>query len=187
MILSVAFGYLALVAVRNVNLFALVAGFVMAWNLGEWAFELTIATRGMCGGADGRWCSPGFIAQGGLAVLVGLWIVAIASGGFFRSTGEVRRFGLGESAAGLCARGGEIRRSTRHARAGACARPAPGRRLPLPQRPGAQAFIDGRLEVPSRTTFETFVRLGSLLNEGQNRMGRGRAADGRPADPARPR
>ena len=40
LVLSVAFGYLALVAVRNINLFGLVAGFVIAWNLGEWAFEL---------------------------------------------------------------------------------------------------------------------------------------------------
>ena len=33
--------------------------------------------------------------------------------------------------------------------------------------PERKLFIDGRLEVPSRATFESYVRLRSLLNEGQ--------------------
>ena len=164
-ILSVAFGYLALVAVRNVNLFALVAGVVMAWNLGEWAFELrslhaeSLPAR--------RWMAlPGLIAQGGLALVVGMWIGAIASGWFFRWAGEVRRFGLVESPLAYA-----------HEAAKFAGRPGmPDRaRADLRQAgvylfhngPDRKLFIDGRLEVPSRATFETFVRLGSLLNEGR--------------------
>ena len=40
MLLSAAFGYLSLQAIRNIGLFGVVAGFVLAWNLGEWASEL---------------------------------------------------------------------------------------------------------------------------------------------------
>ena len=39
--LAAAFGYLALQAIRNANLFGLAAGFVLAGNLGEWAAELS--------------------------------------------------------------------------------------------------------------------------------------------------
>jgi tetratricopeptide (TPR) repeat protein len=164
--LSFAFGYLALVAVRNVNLFALVAGFVMAWNLGEWAFELT-SLRAESLPAP-RWMAlPGLVARGGLALLVGLWITAISSGWFFRAAGEVRRFGLGESPLAYA-----------HEAARFAGRPGmPERALALDLRqagvylfhngPERKLFIDGRLEVPSRATFESFVRLGALLNGGR--------------------
>jgi hypothetical protein len=165
-ILSFAFGYLALVAVRNINLFALVAGFVMAWNLGEWAFEPASLRPELLPAQ--RWMKlPGLIARGVLALLVGLWIAAIASGWFFRWAGEVRRFGLGESPLAYA-----------HEAAKFAGRPGmPERALALDLRqagvylfhngPQRKLFIDGRLEVPSRATFETFVRLSSLLNEGR--------------------
>ena len=43
LIVAVAFGYLALQAIRNMNLFALAAGFVLTWNLASWATELAAA------------------------------------------------------------------------------------------------------------------------------------------------
>ena len=109
----------------------------------------------------------GLIARGGLTLLVSLWIVGIVSGAFFRSTGEVRNFGLGE-----------LPLAYAHDAAKFAARPGmPERALALDLRqaavylfhngPERKLFIDGRLEVPSRATFESYVRLRSLLNEGQ--------------------
>ncbi len=165
-ILSVAFAYLALIALRNINLFALVAGFVMAWNLGEWAFELT-SVREETAPVQWSLVLAGLIGQGGLAVVVGWWIVAIVSGGFFGTTGEVRRFGLRESPLAYA-----------HAAAKFAGRPGmPERALALDLRqaavylfhngPDRKIFFDGRLEIPTRATFDTFVRLGALLNEGR--------------------
>ena len=165
-ILSVAFSYLALTALRNINLFALVAGFVIAWNLGEWAFELTSVRRESV--AERRsMVLAGLFARGGLAVVVGWWIVAIASGGFFRSTGEVRRFGLRESPLAYAHEAARFAGRTG----------MPDRALALDFRqaavylfhngPERKIFFDGRLEIPTRATFDTFVRLGSLLHEGR--------------------
>ncbi len=165
-ILSFAFGYLALVAVRNINLFGLVAGFVMAWNLGEWSFELK-SLRQQSAPERRPTVLIGLIAKGALALLAGLWIAGIASGWFFRSTGELRRFGLHESPLAYA-----------HEAARFAGRPGmPDRALALDLRqagvylfhngPARKLFIDGRLEVPSRATFETFVRLSSMLKEGR--------------------
>ena len=41
MIVAVTFGYLALQAIRNLNLFGLAAGFVLTCNLAGWAVEIT--------------------------------------------------------------------------------------------------------------------------------------------------
>ena len=46
MALAITFSYLALQAIRNINLFGLVAGFVTTWNLGEWTAKLTVETNG---------------------------------------------------------------------------------------------------------------------------------------------
>ena len=52
--------------------------------------------------------------------------------------------------------------------------------------PERKLYIDGRLEVPSRQTFQTFVRLSSLLREGRPGWAEAVERTGRPADPARP-
>ena len=166
-ILSIAFGYLALTALRNINLFALVAGFVLAWNLGEWAFELT-ASHEEGSPLPRSMVVAGLIARGGLALLLGLWIVGIVSGRFFRSTGELRRFGLGESPLAYAHEAAQF--------AGLPGMPEHALALDLRQAavylfhngPDRKIFFDGRLEVPTRATFEDFVRLGSLLNEGRS-------------------
>ena len=185
-ILSIAFGYLALIALRNINLFALVAGFVMAWNLGEWASELK-SVREETAPVQWSLVLAGLIAQSGLAVLVGWWIVAIASGAFFRSTGEVRRFGLGESPLAYAHEAAKF--------AGGAGMPERALALDFRQAavylfhngPDRKIFFDGRLEIPTRATFDTFVRLGRPSKRRESRLGRGSRAPGQPAHPARPR
>ena len=182
MMLAALFGYLALQAVRNVNLFGLVAGFVVAWNLGEMASE-------MAPSMSARWprasVVAGLAARVVLSVGIGLLIFAIVSGSFFRSSGEQRRFGLGETPLAYA-----------HEAARFGGRPGlPVRALALDLRqagvylfhngPDHQLFMDARLEVPSRSTFETFVRLGRLLKDGPARLVRAAPPDGRPAGIAR--
>jgi tetratricopeptide (TPR) repeat protein len=165
-ILSVAFGYLAIVAVRNVNLFGLVAGFVMAWNLGSWAYELT-ATNTAATGSQPRRLRVGPIASGGLAVVAGLWIVAIVSGRFFPFAGESRRFGLAETPLAYAHDASKF--------AGQAGMPERALALDLGQAgvylfhngPERKVYIDGRLEIPTRASFETFVRLAAMLDEGR--------------------
>ncbi len=165
-ILAGAFGYLALLAHRNINLFGLVAGFVLAWNLGEWAAALAASPKGSV--PVEKWKAHGALAvKAGLTTLIGLWIVGIISGWFFRYAGEIRRFGLGE-----------LPLAYAHDAARFAGRPGmPERALALDLRqaavylfhngPERKLFIDGRLEVPSRAIFETFVRLSTLMKEGR--------------------
>jgi len=167
LIVAAAFGYLALQAIRNVNLFGLAAGFVLTWNLAEWAMEL--AALGVSEPSR-RPASlvPGLAARVALAGVVGLFIFAIVSGRFFRATGEPRRFGLREAPLVYA-----------HEAARFAGRPG------LPERalvfdlgqaavylfhngPQRKLFVDGRLEVPDRKTFETYIRIETMLNEGRS-------------------
>jgi hypothetical protein len=166
MLLAASFGFLALQASRNMNLFALVAGFVLAGNLGRWVVELTA-------GPPGSWPSlgtgplPGLAARGAVAGLLGLWLVAVPTGWFFRATGEPRRFGLRTAPDAYA-----------HDAARFAGRPGlPDRALVFDLRlagvyvfhngPRRKAYLDGRLEVPSRETFEAYVRLNRMLNSGR--------------------
>ena len=99
-----------------------------------------------------------------LAGLAGLMVLAIASGRFPRGTGDSRQFGL--SAEPL---------TYAHEAARFAGRPGlPDRALVYDMRqagvylfhngPQRKLFLDGRLEVPSRETFETYVRLDRMLN-----------------------
>jgi Tetratricopeptide repeat len=166
MVLALAFSYLALQAIRNINLFGLVAGFVTTWNLGEWTTELTVQ---IC--AQERQSiipklkdlKPRVVMAG----LVGLLIFTIVSGQFFRSTGEQQQLGLRERPLVYA-----------HDAARFAGQPSlPDRALvfDLTQAgvylfhngPGRKVFMDGRLEIPSRETFQTYVRLENILNEGR--------------------
>ena len=101
-----------------------------------------------------------------LAGLAGLMVLAIASGRFPRGTANSRQFGL--SAAPL---------TYAHEAARFAGRPGlPDRALVYDLRqagvylfhngPQRKLFLDGRLEVPSRETFETYVWLDRMLNTG---------------------
>ena len=166
MIVAVAFGYLALQAIRNMSLFGLAAGFVLTWNFAGWATDLAaLGSPAPLGRRASR--VPGLAARVALAGILGLLIFTISSGRFFRATGEPRRLGLRESPLAYA-----------HQAAQFAARPGlPDRALVFdlgqaavylfhngPQR---RVFMDGRLEVPGRETFATYIRLENMLNEGR--------------------
>jgi hypothetical protein len=163
--LFAAFGYLALQALRNVSLFAVVAGFVLAANLGPWVTEL-VAEIPALGRRSWIRSRAGLAMRTALAGLAGLVVVAIATGQFPRGTGDSRQFGL--SAEPLV---------YAHDAARFAGRPGlPDRALVYDTRqagvyvfhngPQRKVFLDGRLEVPRRETFETYVRVDRMLNTG---------------------
>jgi tetratricopeptide (TPR) repeat protein len=160
MLLAVGFGGLALLAVRNLNLFALVAGWVLASNLGEWLGRV---------GADWDGRMKPRLAFGSRIVLalgLTLGLVALGTGRFPGRTGEPMAFGLHE-------------RPFQYAHDAARALNAPGMparvlALDLGQtgtvvyhlREPRLSFMDARLEVPSVATFQLYVRMEAALNEG---------------------
>ena len=165
MILAVVFGYLALQAVRNVNLFALAAGFVLAWSLGGWFADLrarlTVQQRHAAS------CSAaGLMARVSVLALIGVMIFMVVSGSFFHFTGGRGRFGTIESPSAYA-----------HEAARFAGRPGlPDHALvfSLAQAgvylyhngPDRKPFLDGRLEVPTRATFESYVHLSQQLQGG---------------------
>ncbi len=167
LIVAAAFGYLALQAIRNINLFGLAAGFVLTWNLAEWAMEL--AALGVSEPSR-RPASlvPGLAARVALVGILGLLIFAIVSGSFFRATGEPRRFGLREAPLVYAHQAARF--------AGQMGLPEKALVFDLGQAavylfhngPQRKLFIDGRLEVPDRKTFETYIRIETMLNEGRS-------------------
>ena len=162
MLLAVAFGYLAIQAIRNIGLFGLAAGFVLTWNLGEWVFELATeipATRSRA--------ALGLAARVALAVLISLVIMTVVTGGFFRATAELRHFGLREEPLAYAHEAAQF----------AGRQGLPDRALVFDLRqagvylfhngPTRKLFMDGRLEVPDRSTFDTYVRLDQQLIQGR--------------------
>ncbi len=175
MLLALAFGYLALAAVRNVNLFALVAGFVLGWNVGEWTAALLAELDGQAPTSAARVVAASMAIRIALCGLIGAWIVSIVSGRFFAATGEQRAFGWHESPLAYA-----------HAAARFAGRPGlPERALALDLRqagvyffhngPKRKLYIDGRLEVPALQSFEVFVRTSDAcardVQAGPNRYG----------------
>jgi hypothetical protein len=151
-----AFAYLALLALQNWTRFALVAGTVLSWNVGEWAWEVTRVTNGR--GMRAR-AMAGWGLRAGLAAALGLWVVALAGDRYYSHTGEPRRFGLREQPLEFV-----------HEAALFAGQPG------LPERalvfglgqtgvyvfhnaPRCKPFMDARLEMPARATFETYVSL----------------------------
>jgi tetratricopeptide (TPR) repeat protein len=143
-----------------------VAGFALAGNLGQWTAELADAVPAGRR-ASWSWLAAGVAARIALAALAGLLIVTTVNGRFFRATGEPRRFGLHASPLAYA-----------HEAARFAGRPGlPDRALVFDLRqagvylfhngPQRKLFLDGRLEVPSRETFETYVRLDHMLNDGR--------------------
>lgn len=157
--LAVAFGYLAIQAIRNANLFAVAAAHVLAANLGEWAAELSDARPDP--GSDRR----RHALNGLVAVAAGFLAIATGSGWVFRATGERRSFGLGASPLAYA-----------HDAARFAARPGlPDRALVYSLRqagvyefhdgPARKVYLDGRLEVPDRDTFASYVWFERALEQ----------------------
>jgi pentatricopeptide repeat protein len=162
MLLAMAFGVLALQAVRNIGLFGVAAGFVLARNLGEWTSELAIEIPS----ARLRTAS-GLAARVVMSGLIGLVLISVVNGGFFRVTAESRHFGLRETPLAYAHEAAQFAGRTG----------LPDRALVYDLRqagvylfhngPTRKLFMDGRLEVPARSTFDAYVRLDQLLIQGR--------------------
>ncbi len=157
LMLGATFAYLALLAIRNMSLFGLVAGMICAAELGEWAAQLAAGARLKRLGAA-AWC--------GVVAVIGLLATSVVTGRFFAAAGDYHRFGLRERAF--------------HYAHDAC-RFASGRGLPdralafgltqasvwdFHNAPARRVFIDGRLEVASRGAFERYAGLHVWLAQG---------------------
>jgi tetratricopeptide (TPR) repeat protein len=164
LVLAATFGLLAVLAIRNINLFGLVAGFVLTCSLGAWLAEAAgqLAARSSNSALAAR-----FVVRGLLIGLVSLLLAAIISDRFFRLTGEARRFGLRETPLAYAHEAARF--------AGRSGLPERALAFDLRQAgvylfhngPRRKLFMDGRLEVPTRATFETYVRLDHLLSSGR--------------------
>jgi tetratricopeptide (TPR) repeat protein len=161
LIVSAAFGFLALQAVRNASFFALVSGFVIARNFHEWAARL---------GAGNHETGIAFRVDRALGVMLTavLWLAigAGAAGWFVPVNWGLFPIGLRERPLTFA-----------HAAARFAGRPGmPGEALVLElaqaavylfhNAPERKPFIDPRLEVPSPSTFATYVQLDQWLNVG---------------------
>jgi hypothetical protein len=154
LLMSTAFTYLSFQAVRNINIFGLVAGAVLAWNVGEWVAAL----------AAGRtdrivaWAARGLVAG-----LVVLWAIAVVTDHYYSLVQDYIHFGLRERPWTFA-----------HAAARFAGRPGLADRalaFDLGQTgvyvyhngPKRKGFMDARLEVPSLATFQTYVRIEQWL------------------------
>ena len=164
MLLAGGFTYLSLQAVRNVGLFALVAGTVLAWNMGDW-------TAAMAAGLP-----PSRVrrvaAWGARAVVAGLlvaWSVGVVTGRYASLVGDTIRFGLRERPSTFAHEAARF--------AGQAGLPGRASVFHLGQAgvylyhngPGRKVCMDGRLEVPSLSTFQTYVRIQDRLNRNDDR------------------
>ncbi|HKM52394.1 MAG TPA: tetratricopeptide repeat protein [Isosphaeraceae bacterium] len=161
-LLTIAFGVLGLLAYRNMNLFGLVAGVVLAWNLGEWSCAICETARPW----RRLWSRA---AAAALVALLLAWLYAIPTDRFYSMTGELRHFGVKE-------------RPFWYAHDAARFAGGPG----MPDRalvfdvgqtgvylyhngPDRKLFMDSRLEIPSLETFRTYISLEQWLQRGDGR------------------
>jgi tetratricopeptide (TPR) repeat protein len=162
MALAAVFSYLALQAIRNINLFGLVAGFLITLNIGEWATELSNEARAQeRHPSQANRLAPRIV----MACVLGLFLFTILSGHFFLAVGQQQQLGLREQPLVYAHEAARF----------AGQQDLPDRALvfDLSQAgvyvfhngPSRKVFIDGRLEIPSRETFQTYVRLENMLNE----------------------
>ena len=164
MLLAAGFTYLSFQAVRNVNLFGMVAGTVLAWNVGEWVAAL--AATGPA--ARGRRIAAQ-VTRVTVMVLVGVWCAGVVTDRYYQVVGDNIRFGLRERPSTFA-----------HEAARFAGRPGlPDRALVFHlgqagvyvhhNGPGRKVFLDGRLEVPSLSTFQTYVRIQDRLSRNDPR------------------
>ena len=146
------FAALGMLAIRNQPQFALIAGAVLAWNVGDWLAERRAAP--VVEQAVARIVTS--------AVLVGL-MLWVATGRFYAYTAEGRQVGLGEYPLWNA-----------HAAAAFAARPEMPRHwlayhegqaavLEFHMRPDQQVFVDPRLEVSPRTALAQYYELAASM------------------------
>jgi tetratricopeptide (TPR) repeat protein len=140
-----AFAWLGLQATRNSGQFALVAGAVLAWNVGEWA-----ALRRKPIESQPEWSRTVWSGRVGVAAAIAGCIALVGSGRFYALGGEGRLLGLGEhplwhahDAARFAARPGMPDRLIAFHLGHAAV-------FEFHKRPEQRTFCDPRLEVVSR-------------------------------------
>ena len=164
LLLAAAFTYLSFQAVRNVNLFGLVAGAVLAWNMSEWLAAM----------AAGR--PPDRLRRilvrpvhGMITAIVVLWGCAVVTDRYYSFAGDNIHFGLHERPLTFAHEAARF--------AGRPGMPARALVFGLEQTgvyvyhngPDRKLFMDARLEVPSLGTFQTYVRIERWLHENDSR------------------
>ncbi len=172
LLLASAFSFLALQALQNWTRFALVAGTVLTWNFGEWIAAMQVATRQRT--QPGMIPHPATSAVGSplnlllLAVLVG-WIAFLVGDRFYMYTGLSRHFAFREEPLAFA-----------HDAARFSGSPGlPDRALvygldqtgvyDFHNAPNYKPFMDGRLEMPAQSTFETYVAIEDWLETQDSR------------------
>ena len=161
-LLAVAFGYLALQAIRNVNLLGLIAGFVIASGMGEWVGKVVATCTRPAGSRRERWGTVTRLALAGLIVLA---IVAAATGRLPMTSGKPYALGLGEAPLTFAHEAARF--------AGLPGMPNRALAFNLGQTavylyhnsPERKPFMDPRLEVASKATFETYAWLDKAMGE----------------------
>jgi tetratricopeptide (TPR) repeat protein len=157
-LLAIAFAYLGLQAIQNWSRFALVAGTILAWNLGEWTSQLAVEWQPAQWRGVGGWCLRGVVGSA-----LGLWIAALVADRFYVHTGEPRHFGFREQPLEFAHEAAIF--------AGQSGLPERALVYGLGQTgvydfhnaPRCKAFMDGRLEMPDQSTFERYVRIENWL------------------------
>ena len=160
LLLVLVFTYLSFQAIRNINLFGLVAGAVLAWNVSEWLAKL----RGTSRQPNWEWLAPAVVSG-----LIALWAAGIVTDRYYSLMGDTVRFGLRERPL-----------TFGHSAARFAGRPGlPTRALVFDlgqtgvyiyhNGPERKVFMDARLELPSFSTFQTYVRIEEWLNHSDAR------------------
>lgn len=171
LLLAGAFGFLALQAVQNWTRFALVAGTVLTWNFGEWGFALQTANRLPPRSKASACENPATDAAGLLPfvanlILLGVlagWITLLACDRFYVHTGLPRHFAFREEPLAFAHDAARF--------AGSSGLPERALVYGLDQTgvydfhnaPRCKPFMDGRLEMPALSTFETYVTIEDWL------------------------
>lgn len=157
-LLFIGFSYLAWKASRNTNIFSIIAGYVLAENLGE---ILTRSSRAIPGES-----APGSrsiaIGRGVVAVLV-LMIVAVVTGEWNRRAEKIRPFRLGEAPEWFAHKAALFMKNPRFPQRVYAANFGVASVYSYYNGPEGKVFMDGRLEVCTRQTFERFDEIGKRM------------------------
>jgi tetratricopeptide (TPR) repeat protein len=156
-LVAVMFGYLGVAADRNSNLFGLVSGIVLTWNVGEWAGAIHHDRHGA------------IVARAALAALLAMWLGLLVTDRLHEITGYKLHFGLRERPLTYAHNAARF--------AGQAGMPARALVFDVGQTgvyiyhngPARKLFMDARLEVPSLTTFLAYQQLEAALNQGNPR------------------